>query len=205
MEAGILGIVLLFPLFIMAVVAHEVSHGWVALQFGDPTALQAGRLTLNPFKHIDLFGTILLPLFLFFIHAPVFGWAKPVPINPQYMRHPKHNILWVGLAGPATNFLLALIMAFFVRLFIHIWPPLLIDLLRTFALINLVLGTFNLIPLPPLDGSRVMISLLPIGGARLFCALEPWGILIIMLLCYFGFIDRFLWPMVLFLSRVFGL
>ena len=206
MEFRLASFLLLLPFFILAVVIHEVSHGWVALQLGDSTALTAGRLTLNPLKHIDLMGTILLPVLLLVLHSPfVFGWAKPVPINILNLRHPKRDMLWVGAAGPAANFFLAVVGALLVRAGAPWMPPLLVGLLKYLVLINLILGTFNLLPIPPLDGSRVLAGLLPLSAARWLFALERWGIILVMGLLYFGVLDRILWPAVTFLAKVLGL
>lgn len=197
---------LLFLLFLMAVVIHEVSHGVMANFLGDPTARDAGRLTLNPLRHIDPFGTILLPLFLHLIHSPfVFGWAKPVPINHMNLRNPKSDMLWIGAAGPASNFLLAGAAASLIKVAGPGLPPVAAGLLRYVALVNLVLGCFNLVPVPPLDGSRVLVGLLPVRWAKRVLSLERWGILILMGLLYFGVIDRFLWPAVSWLSQRLGL
>ena len=190
----------------ICVTIHEVSHGVVALRCGDTTALNAGRLTLNPLKHIDPMGTVILPLFLILFHLPVFGWAKPVPINPARMRHPKQDILWVGIAGPISNFLCAASAAVLLKIISgNAWPPLLADLTRTFIVMNLILGVFNLIPVPPLDGSRILIGLLPPAAARFLLVMEKWGILIVLLLISLGWIDRFLWPLVAALAKVLGL
>ena len=206
MGTGVLGFIILFPLFMAAVVIHEVSHGWVAHFFGDPTASLAGRLSLNPLKHMDPVGTFLLPLMLVLVRAPfVFGWAKPVPINPLYLRHPKRDMLWVGAAGPAANFLIAAAGSLLIKTGLGFFPTTLIAFLRTFVLINLVLGTFNLIPIPPLDGSRVLVGLLPRTLARSILALERWGIVLVMLLLALGFFDRFLWRTVGFLGNLLGL
>ena len=153
-----------------SIILHEVSHGAVAYLFGDPTAKDAGRLTLNPIKHVDPFGTIILPAILLLSHAPPFGFAKPVPVNPRRMRSPRNHGLIVSLAGPATNIVIALVTAVLIREFV-------VDRIRSgvygnelpagsealFALgaLNVVLATFNLIPLPPLDGSAVVERLLP--------------------------------------------
>ncbi len=189
----------------MAVVIHEVSHGWVALSLGDPTAKEAGRLTLNPLKHMDPVGTVALPLVLLLLRAPfVFGWAKPVPINPFLLRHPKRDLLWVGLAGPAANLALAVVAAALVQILGPARFPLAASLLRTLALISLVLGTFNLLPIPPLDGSRILASLLPAQAARLLLLLEQWGIVLVVALLYLGVLDRVLWPIVRFLARALG-
>ena len=196
---------LLFPLFVMAVVLHEVSHGWVALHFGDRTALDAGRLTLNPLKHVDLFGTVLLPVLLVALKAPfVFGWAKPVPIDMRNFRRPRRDMLWVGAAGPAANFLLAVAGAFFLRLSAGFVHPVAVYLLKYFAVINLVLGTFNLIPIPPLDGSRVLTGLVPLNLAVRVLAFERWGVLVLMALLYLGVLDRVVWPVVSALAKLLG-
>ena len=189
----------------MAVVLHEVSHGWVALRFGDTTALNAGRLTLNPLKHVDLFGTVLLPVLLVVLKAPfVFGWAKPVPVDMRNFRRPRRDMLWVGAAGPATNFLLASAAAFFLRFCAGFLHPVAVYLLRYFAVINLVLGTFNLIPIPPLDGSRVLTGLVPLNLAVRVLAFERWGVLVLMVLLYLGVLDRILWPVVSALAKLLG-
>lgn len=200
------GWLFIFPLFVMAVVVHEVSHGWVALRLGDRTALESGRLTLNPLRHIDPIGTVALPLFLRLVDAPfVFGWAKPVPINPLNFRHPRRDMLWVGAAGPAANLALASAAA----LFSHVGQPLLpglgIALLKYLAVINVVLGVFNLLPVPPLDGSRILLGMLPRAWAGILLLLERWGILLVFLLLYSGALDRILSPAVGFLIRLLGL
>ena len=196
---------LLFPLFVMAVVLHEVSHGWVALHVGDRTALDAGRLTLNPLKHVDLFGTILLPVLLVVLKAPfVFGWAKPVPVDMRNFPRPRRDMLWVGAAGPATNFLLAAGAALFLRLSAGLVHPVAVYLLKYFSVINLVLGTFNLIPIPPLDGSRVLTGLVPLNLAVRVLAFERWGVLVLMVLLYLGVLDRVVWPVVSALAKLLG-
>ena len=201
----LIGFSVLFPLFMVAVMIHEVSHGWVALSLGDPTAKEAGRLTLNPLKHMDPVGTVALPLILLLLRAPfVFGWAKPVPINPFLLRHPKRDLLWVGLAGPAANLALAVVAAALVQILGPVRFPLAASLLRTLALISLVLGTFNLLPIPPLDGSRILAGLLPAQAARLLLLLEQWGIVLVVALLYLGVLDRVLWPIVRFLARALG-
>lgn len=201
----LIGFLLMFPLFMMAVVVHEVSHGWVALYFGDQTALQAGRLTLNPFKHIDPMGTVILPLLLRLVHSPfVFGWAKPVPINPLNLRNPKRDMLWVGIAGPAANFLLAGLVALGLRCWGLTAPALVMAGAKYLILINLVLGTFNLVPIPPLDGSRVLTGMLPLPWARRMLGLERWGILLVVLLLASGFMNKILWPTVAFLYKALG-
>jgi Zn-dependent protease len=189
------GFALLFPLFIIAVIIHEVSHGVVALCFGDTTAKQAGRLTLNPLKHIDPLGTVILPGLLMMMSSPVvLGWAKPVPVNPLFMRHPKQDMLWVGVAGPASNFLMAAIAAAVLRVFGLTGVP--AAMAAYFVVINIVLGVFNMFPIPPLDGSRVLTSLLPPNLAKGMLSLERWGFAILIALLYFGVIDRVMMPIV---------
>src|SRR2546425_4749491 len=144
---------------IPAIILHEVSHGVVALAFGDDTAKRAGRLTLNPIAHVDPVGSVALPLLLAVAGAPVFGWAKPVPVNPRNLRNPRQQTLLVSLAGPATNIVLAVGAAVVLRGATHSSLP--IDLAVQFGIINVVLATFNLIPIPPLDGSAVIERFLP--------------------------------------------
>jgi Zn-dependent protease len=152
-----------FAVLFPSVILHEVSHGVVALAFGDDTAKRAGRITLNPVAHVDLLGTIILPLILVLANAPVFGWAKPVPVNPRNLRNPRQQSLLVSLAGPATNIVLALIVAVVLR---STAPELIsrrdvFEVVYFFGLINVVLATFNLLPIPPLDGSAVIERFLP--------------------------------------------
>jgi Zn-dependent protease len=144
---------------IPAIILHEVSHGVVALAFGDDTAKRAGRLTLNPIAHVDPVGSVALPLLLAIAGAPIFGWAKPVPVNPRNLRNPRQQTLLVSLAGPATNIVLAIGAAVVLRSATHSSLP--IDLAVQFGIINVVLATFNLIPIPPLDGSAVIERFLP--------------------------------------------
>jgi Zn-dependent protease len=149
----------LFP----SVILHEVSHGVVALALGDDTAKKAGRITLNPVAHVDPVGTIVLPLILVLAHAPLFGWAKPVPVNPRNLRNPRQHSLIVSLAGPATNIVLALLVAAVLRSAAPgaISRDVVYEVVFYFGLINVVLATFNLLPVPPLDGSAVIERFLP--------------------------------------------
>ncbi|MDX1657459.1 MAG: site-2 protease family protein [Nitriliruptorales bacterium] len=160
--------VLFFVVLIPSVILHEVTHGWVALRFGDPTAREAGRLTLNPIPHVDLFGTILLPAFLAFTTGTVFGYAKPVPVQPGRMRRPRDHGLITSLAGPGMNIALALAAGLVIRflgpdriLRASVEGAVWVRVLVAVGVVNVVLAAFNLIPLPPLDGSAVVERFLP--------------------------------------------
>jgi Zn-dependent protease len=154
---------------LFAIVIHETAHGWMALRFGDPTAKDAGRLTLNPIYHIDPFGTIIVPLLLFLSNAGfLFGWAKPVPVNPYYFRDPKREMMWVSLAGPGANMLAAFGCGLILRMLSFVGAGsgsplfgLLVSMVFYGMIINLVLACFNMIPIPPLDGSKVLMRFLP--------------------------------------------
>ena len=187
----------------MAVVIHECAHGWVAYRCGDPTAKMLGRLTLNPLAHIDPLGTILFPLLLIVIHSPfVFGWAKPVPVNFSNLRHYKRDMVIVGIAGPASNILIAIIGTIIIRLMsIPAWTVggLVLEFI---VVINLLLAVFNLVPVPPLDGSRVVSGLLPKEYAAYYNKLEPFGIFILIGLLALGLINNVILPIVSFLSSL---
>ena len=178
----------LIPL-VIAIVFHEVSHGWVANMLGDPTAKRRGRLTLNPIKHVDPFGTVLLPMVLAVSGAPVFGWAKPVPVVSQRLRNPRYHMVLVALAGPGMNLLLALVAALIFALVVAAGPQGLVAVfviqnLIHFIVINVFLAIFNLIPIPPFDGGHVVEGLLPRRLAVHYARLGGFGfpLLIILLL-----------------------
>jgi Zn-dependent protease len=166
---------------------HEVAHGSVAYQLGDPTAKYAGRLSLNPIKHIDPFGTVLLPLMLLFLTAgngPVFGWAKPVPVNPFNFKDQKWGDLKVSIAGPLANFSLALVFGLFIRFFTL--SPSFEIIFSLVVIYNLLLGLFNLIPIPPLDGSHILFSFLPERYREVKIFLRQYGFFILVFFIFFG-------------------
>jgi Zn-dependent protease len=163
---------------VFAIVLHEIAHGWVARLLGDATAAERGRLSLNPLRHVDPIGTILIPGGLVLAGLPPFGWAKPVPVNYARLRHPQRDMALVGAAGPLCNFILAVLSAVAIGLILHAHgPALAIELLKNFILFNCFLGVFNLLPIPPFDGSRVLRGFLPRAGVRLLDRVEPYGII----------------------------
>jgi Zn-dependent protease len=198
--------VIWFGCLIVAVILHEISHGVVALWFGDDTAKRAGRLTLNPIPHIDPFGSIILPAMGAITGLPFIAWAKPVPVNPNQLRNPRSNMIWVGLVGPFTNFALMAIAALVAR-----WQfgnmsslpfgatfedlPLDFRIVLSFALVNLFLGTFNLLPIPPLDGSSLIERVLPERWLPGWYRFRPYGILVLFALVFFtGIFSRIMAP-----------
>jgi len=172
-------ILFLYIIIVLSAVIHEYSHGFVADQLGDPTARYAGRLTLNPLAHMDPWGTVIVPLFLLFFGGIFIGWAKPVPYNPYNIKA-KHGTLWVGLAGPASNFLLAIVLGMVVR-FVNLGPTGIF--LAEVVQVNIFLALFNLIPVPPLDGSKVFGEILPLKGHSI--AYGGVGMVLALLLAFF--------------------
>ena len=173
--------IVLITILIMSVVLHEVSHGVVADRLGDPTARAAGRLTLNPIKHLDPVGSVVVPLALILSGTSfIFGWAKPVPYNPYYLRDRRWGPALVGMAGPLTNVSLAVVFGLAIRSGTLTGP-----VPQAIVVINLVLAVFNLIPIPPLDGSKLMYALLPAGLVSAYARLEPYGIVVAIGLVYF--------------------
>jgi Zn-dependent protease len=193
-----------------AIILHEVMHGFVALRLGDDTALRAGRLTLNPLSHIDLFGTIIMPAALLFLHLPVFGYAKPVPVDFRRLDNPRSGMMMVAAAGPLTNIVLAIASSFGMRVCVHFvgapWGPSiavpLYYMLRASVVINVVLAIFNLFPLLPLDGGRVVVGMLPLRAARAYARLEPFGFLILLVLLYTDSVEKVINPIINAIARV---
>ncbi len=208
----ILSLLIIAPPILFALTVHEYAHGWVAYRFGDPTAKNAGRLTLNPLSHLDPLGTIML----FLVHL---GWAKPVPVNPYNLRHPKEDMVWVSLAGPGANMLMALMCGLIIRLvnplsaYLEMGSSFLgiLALMVVYGMmINLILAFFNLIPLPPLDGSKILMGLLPVQYEYQMAQLErvgPFLLIGIILISNFAGIPilwRILSPFVSFFSFLFA-
>lgn len=198
----IISFCILFGLLLIAMIVHEFAHGWVAYKRGDPTAKLSGRLTLNPLVHIDPFWTLLFPLMLFITTGGrfVFGAAKPVPINYWALKNPKKDIIWIGLSGPLANLILAFAVAQILK---YIIPSgIIASLLYELLSINVILAIFNLIPIPPLDGSRVLMGLLPHELAEQYSSIERYGFIILFFFIWFGVLDRFVWPLVAFVIRI---
>ncbi len=182
-------IIIIFSLVVLlfSVMIHEIAHGSVALHLGDPTAKYAGRLTLNPLKHLDPFGSIVLPLLLLFItsgQGPIFGWTKPVPINPYNFRDQKWGSLKVSIAGPATNFLIATFFSLLIK-FLNL-PSAMIAFFTIIAIYNFAWGIFNLVPIPPLDGSHILFALLPQRFSRIKIILRQYSLIFLLLFLFFG-------------------
>ena len=180
-----------FPV-LFSITVHEAAHGYAARYFGDYTATMLGRVTLNPIKHIDPIGTILMPLLLYFSTsgAFLFGYAKPVPVNFSHLRRPKRDMIWVALAGPASNFVQAIAWALLLVVLVatNVEERFFMEMARAGVLVNLVMWAFNLFPLPPLDGGRILVGLLPTKAAITFSRIEPYGFFIVLALVLLGIV-----------------
>ena len=196
---------------IFAITVHEAAHGYAARYFGDMTAHYLKRITLNPFKHIDPMGTILLPALTVMLGGILFGWAKPVPVNFSNLRNPKKDMMWVALAGPASNLIMAIFWTI-ILVRINLFPEQAELFLRVMCLagiqINIILMVLNMLPLPPLDGGRVAVSLLPYPWSGYLAGLERYGLIILIFLLLSGVLGKILFPLVnisqSIIFRVFG-
>ena len=201
-------IVIWAPPVLLAVTLHEVGHGYAAYRLGDSTAAEMGRLTLNPIKHADLMGTVIVPIAMMLLTPFVFGWAKPVPINAARLNNPRRDMIWVAMAGPGANIIMAICWALVFKFATPAFgePSGTQMILSTMAqvgiMINFLLAAFNILPIPPLDGSRVMMSFLSPELARPYARLERYGMLIIVVLMMSGLLWRLLNPMLDWLYRM---
>ena len=210
MELNVIQKICVYALPILfAITVHEAAHGYVAKYFGDLTADRMGRISLNPLKHIDPFGTILLPALTVMLGGILFGWAKPVPVNFANLRNPKKDMLWVAAAGPAANFVMAIFWALMIKLSVNVpetiaYPLALMG--NAGVSINVVLMVLNLLPLPPLDGGRIAVSLLPHNLAQPFAQIERYGFIILVMLLFTGVLGKILMPVIgVVNSLIFGL
>ena len=194
---------------LFAITLHEAAHGWVANKLGDPTAKQLGRITINPIKHIDPMGTVVVPLFLAMISPFVMGWAKPVPVEPRYFKSPLVDMALVAVAGPVSNFIMACIWAMLIKLVYLSMDQsqvlvFLTEMGKNGIIINIVLMVLKLLPIPPLDGGRVLAGVLPPRMAIPFMQLERFGMIIILLLLVSGILGKILWPIVMHFVSIVG-
>jgi len=199
---------------LFAITLHEVSHGWIAYKLGDPTAKSRGRLTINPIKHVDPVGTIVVPLFLAMVSPFIIGWAKPVPVEPRYFKSPLLDMALVAVAGPVSNFFMACFWAMFIHLADALVEPsqtliFLLEMGKNGIIINVVLMVLNLLPILPLDGGRVLAGILPPSLALPYMRMERFGMVIILILLASGLLGKILWPLVQhfvkIISYIFGL
>jgi len=194
-------ILFLLLVLLFSAIIHEVAHGSVALMLGDPTAKESGRLTLNPLPHLDPIGSFLVPLFLLVLtrgQGPIFGWAKPVPVNPYNLRNPRWDTAKVAAAGAASNFAIAIFFGLAMR-FLSL-PAEILSLFSIIVLLNLLLAIFNLVPIPPLDGSKVFLALLPEKFWQFRILLEQYGMVILLLFIFFGI--HWIFPLIFFAYKL---
>ena len=192
---------------LLAITLHEAAHGWVAKQLGDHTARLQGRLSMNPLRHVDPIGTVLLPIVLLVIGGFVFGWAKPVPVDPRNFKKPREHMALVALAGPMSNLIMAAFWALMLSLSAHAlantWIGYPLSLMaQAGIIINLILMVLNLFPLPPLDGGRIMVGMLKPAMALKYARIEPYGFWILIVLIFTGVLGKLLWPVVGLLEKL---
>jgi Zn-dependent protease len=195
--------VILIAILIMSIVIHELAHGYSALALGDPTAKYAGRLTLNPIRHLDVVGSFIVPFISYALGGFIFGWAKPVPYNPFNLKNQRWGELMVAVAGPLSNILLAFVFGILVRAsdFLGLASDAFLSLAVFIVFINVILAIFNLVPIPPLDGSKILFAFLPYRYGRLRAILEAYGLILVILFIFFFL--HLIFPIVMFLSSAF--
>jgi Zn-dependent protease len=204
-------IVIWAPPVLLAVTLHEVGHGYMAYRHGDSTAAEMGRLTLNPIKHMDLVGTVIVPIAMMLLSPFIFGWAKPVPINAARLNNPRRDMIWVAIAGPGANILMAICWALVFKIASPAFgepsgvQTVMVSMAQVGIMINFLLAAFNILPIPPLDGSRVVMSFLSPELARPYAQLERYGMLIIVGLMMSGVLWKVLNPMLDWLYRMLNL
>jgi len=221
---SILSIVIQLFVLLFAITIHEASHAWSAMKKGDPTAYAAGRVSMNPLAHIDPIGTVIMPVLLVIMHLPAFGWAKPVPVNPYNLRHPRRDNLWISLAGPAANLTAAVSALLLIRI-LRLFAPGITGFLLGFlqgshvargfypleglalvlfyvVLVNMYLAVFNLIPVPPLDGSGILSGLLSDSAAAAYDRIRPYGFIIVVALVSIGVLNIIIQPILKIILRI---
>lgn len=198
-----------FIIVLLSLTIHEAAHAWTAYRLGDPTAKALGRISLNPIVHIDLIGTIILPLVAAFSNLPIIGWAKPVPVDIRRLRHPRRDFVLVAAAGPTSNLLQAIVIALLFHVLplenIELWNLNWPNVFRRVADINILLALFNMIPVPPLDGGNVLSGLLPREAAAAFDSVRPFGFIVLYALMFTGVLSQIILPPADFLMELLGL
>lgn len=211
----ILEVLLFMPGFLFSLSCHEAAHAYVADKFGDSTAKSRGRVSLSPIPHIDVLGTLILPIFGLLFGGFLFGWGKPVPVDYRNLKNARRDGMWISLAGPATNFVLAILFAFVIHAYVYFLPSMMggvfseyslaqvLEALKTVLVLNLALCFFNLIPIHPLDGGKIVFGLLPRDIALRFDSfISRWGVIILLVLIFSGLLRVLLWPPIAFFANL---